>query len=275
MSTSVDNAFIKDYQSDVHVEYQRMGTLLRESVRTKNNITGYSTTFQKVGKGVASTKTRHGLVPVMNVDHTPVECILADHYAGDWCDKLDELKININEREVTVKAGAYALGRKTDEMIINALDSATNTTSKNLSAITAAELTAWTTRLFARDVPAQDGQVWGVVSWQLWGKMLGITEFTNADYVGGEGQQFRTGIRPKSWLGVNWMPHSGLKIATNARKNYIYHRTAIGHAIGEEITSDITWHGDHAAHFINNMMSQGSVLIDDDGVEELIVTENA
>jgi capsid protein len=78
-------------------------------------------TFQKVGKGTASTKARHGKVPVMNVDHTPIECTLQDYYAGDWVDQLDELKTNINEQQVVAKAGAFALGRKTDELIIGQL----------------------------------------------------------------------------------------------------------------------------------------------------------
>jgi Phage capsid protein len=72
--------------------------------------------FQTVGKGSASTKARHGMVPVMNVDHTPVECQLQDFYAGDWVDHLDELKVNIDERQVLANAGAFALGRKTDEI---------------------------------------------------------------------------------------------------------------------------------------------------------------
>ena len=59
----------------------------------------------------------------MNVDRTPVEVPAAgDYYAGDWVDQLDELKINIDERQVVANAGAYALGRKTDELIIAALD---------------------------------------------------------------------------------------------------------------------------------------------------------
>ena len=33
--------------------------------------------------------------------------------------KLDELKMNIDERRVVASAGAYALGRKSDELIIN------------------------------------------------------------------------------------------------------------------------------------------------------------
>lgn len=57
----------------------------------------------------------------MSLDHSPVECELQDFYAGDWVDALDELKVSIDERRVIANSGAYALGRKTDELIIEAL----------------------------------------------------------------------------------------------------------------------------------------------------------
>ena len=38
--------------------------------------------------------------------------------------------------------------------------------------------------------------------------------------------------------------------------------------------SDITWHGDRAAHFVNNMMSQGACLIDPAGVVTLPCLES-
>ena len=47
---------------------------------------------------------------------------------------------------------------------------------------------------------------------------------------------------------------------------YFYHKTAIGHAAAAEISTDITWHGDRAAHFVNTMMSQGAVLVADTGL---------
>ena len=100
MSTSVAQAFVKQFEREVHESYQRMGSKLRNTVRSKNNVQGASTAFQKVGKGTAMVKARHGAVPVMNLDHEPVECLLADYYAGDWVDKLDELKTNIDERQV-------------------------------------------------------------------------------------------------------------------------------------------------------------------------------
>jgi hypothetical protein len=35
------------------------------------------------------------------------------------------------------------------------------------------------------------------------------------------------------------------------------------------VTTDITWHGDRAAHFVSNSMSQGACLVDGDGVVEM------
>ncbi|MBC8159106.1 MAG: hypothetical protein H8E94_07230 [Alphaproteobacteria bacterium] len=160
MSMDVSDSFVKHFQAEVHMNYQQMGSKLRNTVRVKNGIVGSSTTFQKVGKGTASTKARHGKVPVMSIDHDPVECALYDYYAGDWVDKLDELKSNINEHSVVSKAGAYALGRKTDELIV------------------------------------------------------------------------------------------------------------------AELETDITWHGDRAAHFINNMMSQGSKLVDKTGIVRMPCLES-
>lgn len=66
-----------------------------------------------------------------------------------------------------------------------------------------------------------------------------------------------------------WMPHSGLTVASGVRYCYWYHKTAVGHAIGSEVITDVSWHGDRAAHFVNNMMSQGSKLIDPAGVVAL------
>jgi hypothetical protein len=276
MSTTIDLAFIKKYEAEVHVAYQQMGSKLRNTIRTKNGIIGVSTHFPKVGKGIAGTKTRHGKVPVMNVEHSTVECTLYDYYAGDWVDKLDELKTNIAEQQILTNAGAYALGRKTDNLVINSLDGATHTTSVDLSAITKATFLDRLTTLGGRDVPVEDGGLYGLIGWATWGALMKINEFVNADFIGGGDLPWAKGpMRPKAWLGVTWIPHTGLNGASSARKNYLYHRTALGHAIGAEVRSDITWHGDRAAHFINNMMSQGAVLIDNDGVEEVIVDETA
>ena len=267
MSISLPNSFTKHFQSEVHETYQRMGSKLRNTVRTKSNIIGASTTFQKVGKGAATTKARHGKVPVMNIDHEPVEIFLQDFYAGDWVDQLDETKTQIDERQTIINAGAYALGRKTDELVINAManhDKLSDVGGAD-SGLTKQKILSAFECLGQNDVP-DDGQRYAIIGWRQWGELLEINEFANAEYVGEENLPWK-GTQAKTWLGTLWLPHTGLPIDKNGvRQCFWYHKTAIGHASGKEVTSDITWHGDHAAHFINHMMSQGAGVIDADGI---------
>lgn len=267
MSTSIDNAFIKQFEREVHDAYQRQGSKLRATVRTIGNVRGSSTTFQKVGKGIAMTKSAHGMVPVMNVSHTAVEVALLDYYAGDWVDRLDELKTNIDERQVIANAGAWALGRKTDELVINALSSVSagrKIVDANAGLTKDKVLTAFE-MLGATEAP-DDGDRFCIIGWKQWSELLKLPEFASADYVGADELPWR-GVQAKRWLGTLWIPHSGLpKDGNDIRSCFWYHRTAIGHAAGSDVQTDITWHGDRAAHFVNSMMSQGAGLIDEDGI---------
>ncbi|MDR0967726.1 MAG: hypothetical protein LBL75_02755 [Rickettsiales bacterium] len=270
MSESINTAFVKQFEAEVHLAYQQMGTKLRNTIRSKSGVIGASTTFQKVGKGTASTKTRHGLVPVMNLNHEPVECTLTDYYAGDWVDALDEIKVNIDERRVVASAGAYALGRKTDELIIGAMTTATNLVGTN-TALTKDLILSAVEQLNANDVP-DDGRRFCVVGVHQWNQLLGMDEFVSAEYVGNE-SPLTNGFELRKWLGINWIMHNGLPIADDVRSCFMYHASSIGHACGQEVKSDIFWNGERAAHFISNSMSQGSVLIDNDGIIKINCAE--
>lgn len=274
MSTTIDQAFIKQFEREVHEAYQRQGSKLRNTVRTINKVKGSSAVFQKVGKGTASTKSTHGMVPVMNLVHSNVECVLQDYYAGDWVDRLDELKTNIDERQVIANAGASALGRKTDELIINALSGAsTNTVVDDNTGITKDKVLEAFETFGNTDVP-DDGQRFGIVGWKQWNELLQIEEFVNSDYIGETNLPYANMTQARLWLGTIWVPHSGLPIDGNdIRSCFFYHKTAIGHAVGSDVQTDVSWHGDRAAHFVNNMMSQGSVLIDEAGIVTIACDE--
>lgn len=272
MSDSIAEGFVKQYEKDVHVAYQRKGSKLRNTIRTVTGVVGSSAIFQKVGKGIAGTKDRHGLVPVMNVDHSNVEAILADYYAGDWVDKLDELKTNTDERKVVADAGAFALGRKTDEIILNELLSASTSIPVGSAHITPAKILAGLASLGDRDVALDDGEIYCLIGWPEWTELMSYDTFASADYVPSSEMPYAgKGMTAKRWSGVMVMPSSligadGSNIATNV----MWHSSAVGHAIGQEVTADITWHGDRAAHFVNHMMSMGAELIDDDGVIKIL-----
>ncbi len=267
MSTTIDQAFIKQFEREVHEAYQRQGSKLRNTVRTISDVNGSGAVFQKVGKGTASTKATHGMVPVMNLDHSSIEVVLTDFYAGDWVDRLDELKVNIDERQVIANAGAHALGRKTDELIITALEGASSQEIVAGSAgLTKDKILNAFETFGENDVP-DDGQRFCIVGWKQWSDLLGIDEFVNADYIGASELPFASITQAKMFLGTIFIPHSGLPIdGSDERSCFFYHKTSVGHAASSDVQTDVTWHGDRAAHFVNNMMSQGAGLIDESGI---------
>ena len=283
MSTSIDTAFITSYEAKVHEVFQRKGSYLREAVRLKTDVVGSTAVFQKIGKGVATTKARHGTITPMNQTHTAPSCTIADFYAGDWVDKLDEAKTNINERDVIASGGSMALGRKVDDQINTVLDTTTQTTitltvtSKANILATAVEFAeaAW-----ANDVP-NDGEVYAVVTPRYWSQLMLTDQFSRSDWVGADGQVFKSGpsvgaSKWKDWNGIKWKMQTGLPGAGTATANcFIWHKSAVGYAIAksagnvagnEAVAADITWHGDRASHFVNHMMSGQACMIDDTGV---------
>ena len=288
MATTITEAFVRQYEDLVHDVFQRQGGYLRPAVRTKDNINGKSTTFQKIGKGTATVKARHGVITPMNQDHTAIECTLADFYAGDWVDKLDEAKVNIDERMAIAQGGAWALGRKVDSQIITALDATTQTAvSWTFTSVHTVEnsLLLSIAALDETDVP-NDGQRFCALTPFAYAAAMKVPAFANADYVRPDNQPFEQGVPGftwRRWMNVLWTSHTGLpNFNAASTKGFAWHKNAIGYATGahagnaaenQAVAADITWHGDRAAHFVNHMMSGGACLIDDTGVFELTLDD--
>jgi len=282
MAQSINNAFIKQYEAEVHAAYQQQGSKFRGTTRLKSNIVGESTTFQKVGKGVASQKTRHGKVPVMNVLHSTVTATLADWYAGDYVDKLDELKINFDERQVQVNAGAWALGRKIDELVITAMRTglpAANKVAETYPSgankgLTWAKCLRSIELLNSFDVP-DDGQRFCAVGAHQWAELMTLDEFTNSDYIG-PNLPYLQGTQPRRWMNVIWFMSTQLDLSSGTRYPLMYHRSSTGLAEGMAgVWTDITWQGDYAAWFVNNAISAGAVRIDSEGIVEIACDDDA
>ena len=265
---SITGSFIKQFEAEVHLAFQQTGTKLRSTVRTKTDVRGASTTFQKIGRGVAGTKARNGIVPLMNLTHTPVECVLEDYYAGDYIDELDEIKMNIDERRVVASAGAYALGRKSDELIVAELEKATRNIGAGNEGLTKGKILNAVEILNSNDVP-DDGQRFAIVGVHQWNELLNLPEFSSAEYVG-DSYPLLKGAECRKWLGINWLMFNSLPVAGGNRSCFVYHKNAVGHASGSDVKTDISWVGERAAHFVSNSMSQGAKIIDDDGVVEIV-----
>lgn len=269
MSLDIDDAFIQEFEAGVHVEYQRMGSMLRGTIRTREGVKN-KTTFQIYGKGTATQKARHSKIPAMNVAHDNVSVTVEDWYAGEWIDDLDTLRINHDEMQEAQRAGAMALGRKTDEQLVDAMDATTNETDLSASP-TIADILAVMTKMGNREIP-DDGERYWPVTWDFWAKLLQIKEFASADYVGSDQMPFPRATTGKRWGSFLIWPYTGYKQNGASKfKSFAYHRSSTGHAIGEDVTSNIQYHNDMDAFFAMNKMQMNAVMIDATGIERVLL----
>lgn len=274
MSTTVSNAFVTQYVEMVHQAYQAQGSKMRQTVRLQTEVEGSKCVFQKIGKGAAGKKTRHGNVPLMNLNHSNVSCTLSDWYAAEYIDKLDELKDKSDEKQVAANAGAWALGRKIDELIITKLEGAANVVAEAAAGLTKDKILQAFGTLNANDVP-DDGHRFAVVGPHQWNELLNIQEFKSSDYAG-EQYAWLKGTESRTWLGITWMFHTGLPLdEAGMRKCYIYHRNAAGLAEGQKVQAFVDWVPEKAAHLVDHMLSAGACLIDPDGVVEIQCDDDA
>jgi hypothetical protein len=264
--TSVDVALISQFEAEVHDAYQRQGSLLRNLVRRSTQMPGKDVSFPIIGKGAAKRgRTRAGELQPMNVAHSGVKVTLIESNAPIYIDKFDQLRTNVDLRRGYVNASSGAIGRDSDQHIIDVLDGATGggAVSKNLSALAVADLTGLVTRLGAKDVPVSADRVAVAVSWGVWGKLLTIQEFVNSQWVGPDAMPLKTpNIQGKIWAGATC-------------KCYAWDRESVGHGIGEDANTTVDWVATKKSYLANTSMTQGAVLIDDLGVERITINEAA
>jgi hypothetical protein len=266
MANTIDQAFIKQFETEVHMAYQRMGSKLRNTIRS-TNVTGSTARFQKIGTGSASTKSRNGDVTTMELAHTNVEVTMADYYAAEYIDKLDELKININERQAVAQSAAAALGRQTDALIVAAMDAGANATAiaDTSGALVKADLLTLFETFGTADIP-EDGQRYLAMSPAGFADLFNINEFASSDFVGPQNLPFAGGMTMKEFLGFKIFSTS----AVAGGKNFAYHTTAVGIGINSDVQTEVNYVPQKVAHLATSMMSMGSVAIDANGIYEVL-----
>jgi hypothetical protein len=259
-ASSIDQGFITEFESGVHLAYQRMGSYLRGAVRYRSGVKN-KTIFQKMGKGTATTKARNGDVPPMNIDHTNVSVTLTDYYAGEWIDDLDMLRTNTDEMTAAQESGARALGRKSDDQIVAAATTTTSTSDETTNGATLAWALTLVTKFGNNDIPEGQGDRFVVIDYGNWARLMALDSFNRAEYVGNT-DVLNEGAVAKKWLGFNWMPFSGLIVTGGNTGGLSWHRQALALAVGAEVQTTIQYYNNKDSHFVLNKMQMEACLID-------------
>jgi hypothetical protein len=192
---------------------------------------------------------------------------MADHYAAEYIDKLDELKTNIDERQAVAQSAAAALGRKTDEILYTAMDAGANSTQihDTSSALEKADLLSLFETFGSANIP-EDGGRFLAMHPKGYADLFLITEFASSDFVGEQNLPYAGGMTMKEFLGFKIFSTS----AITAGKNMAYHTSAVGLGINSDVQTEINYVPQKAAHLATSMMSMGATVIDDNGIYEVL-----
>lgn len=278
---TISPVFTTLFHSEVKHAYQAQ-MMLRGTVRTKYAQGAETVKFPKLGKGVASPRTAPSSnVTPMNLTYSQATVTMSDWNASEYSDIFNQAKVNFEDRQELVKAIGAAMGRRYDQLIIDALVAATPThqVSNDIGTTDSdwniAKLVELKKKFDAGNVPPTGRHL--LLHANGLAALLGTTQITSSDYA-----SVKALVRGEvdTFLGFQFhmmgdRDEGGLPKSTNTRTNFAWHENAVGIAIGLDIRSTIDWIPEKRSWLVSSDFSGNGVVIDADGVGEIATEEPA
>lgn len=280
MSRNLTQNAIASFDSRVKAAYE-LGGMLRPTVDVADNIVGATHRFNKMGKGMATRRIDQTDVIPMNIIHGNATATLEDWNAAEYTGIFNQQKVNYKEQDKLATIIANAIGRREDQLILDALDAAATSlvvgtaVGGAASGMNTAKLRRAARLLNDKGVPRGKGDRHVVVSAEGLEQLLGETNITSSDYnvvkalYDGE---------VKHWLGFEFhvmetRAEGGLPRADAIRTSFAYHTPAIGLAVGINMRTEVNYIPVKTSWLANGIFSAGSVAIDAEGIVEIETTE--
>ena len=279
MAIQLSTAFVTLFDAEVKQAYQASAKL-RPAIRVRSGVEGSTYKFPKIGKGVAQVRIPQSDVTPLNVTYGQVTATMSDYIAAEYSDIFMQAKVNFDERRELVQVVSNAIGRRQDQLIIDALvsSSTSNTVASSIGGantnMNLDKLIAAKKALDAKNVPMDNRHI--VIHANNLAGMLGETKVTSSDFnsvkalVSGEINTF---------LGFTFhtlgdRDEGGLPLSSGDRKVYAFHRDAIGMAEGIAPKTEINYIPEKTSFLVASMFSAGAVAIDAEGIVEITCDEN-
>jgi len=278
MSALISTAFVAQFDAEVKQAYQGLSRLMG-SVRTRTGVVGSTHRFPKIGKGLAQPRVPQSDVTPMNTAHSNATATLADWAAPEYTDIFDQQKVNFDERAQLVKVVAGALGRRLDQIIIDAADGVGTTllvpsTVGTNAAMDMTKLRRTRKLLDAQGVPSTGCHfAWSAAAKE---QLLGSTPATSSDFntaralVNGELNEF---LGFKFHL-IEDRDEGGLTLVGTDRTLLAWHEDAVGLAIGINMSTEINYIAEKTSWLTTGKLSAGAVGIDALGIVEITIDES-
>ena len=285
MSFEITRAFVDQFATDVDILLDQRGSVLRKTI-TNGPIRGQQRFYEQLGSFEAQVVTeRHGESPVANVKHDRRAVAPVEFDVGDFIDKNDDLK-TVAAFDGPYKTGmADALGRRIDELIVDAAfgtayTGAKGTTPVQLPAaqtvaagnapLTVAKIREAHQKLVGAYVPMSE-EKWLVISSQQLNDLLGQVQVTSADY---NDVKPLTEGKVAKFLGFNIVHYENLPKSGDNRSVLAFAKSGLKGGILQDITIETERRADRRfSHYIYACMSYGAVRMQEPKVVQILCDE--
>lgn len=268
MSKVLSSVAVTEFDSLVKHAYQNAG-LLKNAVTVRNNVVGDTYKFRNMGKGLANQKSTSDLVTPMDITHGFATATLQNWNAPEYTDMFDAQTVNFDEKQELASTIAQSLGRRCDQLVIDAMDAETvyaGTVVAGATNLTTAKVIEAQVALRAQGVP--NSNLYAAINAQGLGGLLNQEEITSSDYnnvkalVNGDVDTFG-GFK---FVVIEDRAEGGLTEAANIVDSYFFSQDAVGLAIGIDIKTDVDWIADRTSWLCNGMLKAGAVSRDGLGI---------
>lgn len=280
MTTTASVQFRTEFESLVKQAYQG-SSKLKDTVRTRMNANARTVSFPKLGKGTATLRIPGANVTPMNATHTAVTATILDYDASDYSYAEDLDKIAFDEKMELVQVAVNAIGRRQDQIIIDAMAASAFATQVAISeggantSLNIEKFTKASALLNANGVPMSDRYM--AVTADALMAALRETEVGSADFnniralVNG---QLDTFMGFKIIMIETRTAEGGLPLATTNQRNcFAWHKSAVGLAMNGVTKTSVDWIPEKKSWLISSSIAGGAVTIDTDGVIDVLCYE--
>ena len=120
MSNQVETALVQTYKSNIEIQFQQKGSRLRNTVRTESQKAEFDF-YDRIGPVDAIEITsRHSDTPLLETPHTRRRVGMRDFDWADMVDRPDKIRMLADPTASYTQNAVYALGRKVDDIIMEA-----------------------------------------------------------------------------------------------------------------------------------------------------------
>jgi hypothetical protein len=198
MPEQIDTALYNAYKSGLEIQFQQKGSRLRQYVREEHQSSEYEY-YDRIGPvDAVEIKDRHGDTPLLETPHTRRRVGLRDFDWGTLIDKEDKIRMLSDPTSSYTQNAIYALGRKVDDIIVEAMDADAYTgkdgstvvdfatdggsTITAGSGLTIAKLLETRERLIESEAVMDDQHICMALSVREINQLLQLTEVKSSDY---------------------------------------------------------------------------------------------